>query len=546
MTNLTHSRRSFIKSLTFVSIGYFIKPISTVFAESNGEDFPSIGGVVTVKQFGAKGDNLTDDTLSIANAIQYASSNGLRLKFESGIYIVNPLRLPAKFPTKSTYAFDILDNMNLFGEGNVVLKVKDYCSSDANPKWFTMFFSSTNKQNIRITGITFDGNWKNNTISPNRTTGSYHLYNQAFFAFFGDSAYGNNISISDCTFKNNAGTNNIICAAPQNQTATTLGSNWEITNTKHIDGGMDTGDFTAIFGYAENLNVYNNSFTQSIAPSAFNGSGARNAFEVHGARITFHNNSIRNYFGGVIVNSNWSRPVNQIVISNNTFSNMFLYGIRLWRQKGTSINQSPIYDVAITNNIIELNNTPYSVAETYKAGIIGTAFFQLGMSNITISNNQITAQHGMQNLSAAVYILGQAGSTSEILDNFNISENKSTGTYNGIVVHLNNNGAHMGELKINNNQIKNLINVGKNVNPIAISVNANSPIIKASITNNIVDDDYLSQTKYGIWLQGTINTVELRSNKIGHVSIAYAEPNLQVISRQGDDLRTKSHLGGVF
>jgi polygalacturonase len=48
-------------------------------------------GIVNVKDFGAKGDGVTDDTAAIKDAIAYASNNNIsKVIFGSGTYYVRP------------------------------------------------------------------------------------------------------------------------------------------------------------------------------------------------------------------------------------------------------------------------------------------------------------------------------------------------------------------------------------------------------------------------------------------------------------------------
>ena len=111
-----------------------------------------IDDVVNVKNFGAKGDGVEDDTLSIQSAIQAAS--GKELFFPSGTYICSQVIIPKK--TK------------LFGNSkeSVTLKQKSGSNIDFI---ISENFDSIDSDGIEISGMKIDGNYFNgnwNDSSP--------------------------------------------------------------------------------------------------------------------------------------------------------------------------------------------------------------------------------------------------------------------------------------------------------------------------------------------------------------------------------------------
>lgn len=472
-----------------------------------------------VTEFGAVGNGVKDDTSAIQTAIDAASSSGRELDFPPGTYIVDPTRLEADYPTGSTYAFEMRSGMHLRGIGAAILKFRNNASNDANPRRLDMFFSARHLADISFRGLTFDGNWKNNRISPDRSNSVYNLYNQAFIGFWGASARGDNVLIDNCVFKNNAGTNNIVSGAVPNGSRGTLGTNWVIRNTTHLDGGMDTNDFTAIFGYAERMWLNGNLFVQSQSPTSSAERTARNAFEVHGARTTFTHNIVRNYVGGVVVSSNWSAPVDDVDISSNEFQNMLAYGVRLWRQRSGRAVQSQLSGIRITDNSVRLNSTLFGGRGAFKAGIYGASpTMSLEITDVAIIGNSVFQSRNSENISAAIYL--QAGPLpAQRFDRFDISRNKASGTYYGIFVQsaAGGRGASWGTVSVRQNEVRNLRPAGSHLNPIAYFFRGTDglQIDDLIFEDNLADSgqrDAAVRTS-GLWLQGAITHVTQHGNK---------------------------------
>ena len=91
--------------LSLSSIGSSVTTSSTFTASKNGSPFSGatprlisdgFGDYLSVKDFGAKGDGTTDDTVAINNAIASAASNVRKVFFPTGIYILtSPLVITA-------------------------------------------------------------------------------------------------------------------------------------------------------------------------------------------------------------------------------------------------------------------------------------------------------------------------------------------------------------------------------------------------------------------------------------------------------------------
>ena len=107
---------------------------------------------VSVKDFGAVGDGVTDDTDAILAAITAMPANGSNLNFPFGTYIVNSDNYNGlKFDGKSNFAVQ--------GYG-ATIKVKDGASVVGGYEVMSFF----NCSNGAINGLTIDGNRDNRTI----------------------------------------------------------------------------------------------------------------------------------------------------------------------------------------------------------------------------------------------------------------------------------------------------------------------------------------------------------------------------------------------
>jgi hypothetical protein len=140
--------------------------------------------LVSVKDFGAKGDGVTDDTVAIRSAIDAVVNwGGGVVVFPDGTYSVTSVQLK--------------DNITYHGYGATILR------PDRQDKWtrtFTTNYSgNTDSKPLIVQGLTFDGN--------SSQQGSYQNYEleQAHLLFLmGDPNLPGKLQaiVEDCTFKN--------------------------------------------------------------------------------------------------------------------------------------------------------------------------------------------------------------------------------------------------------------------------------------------------------------------------------------------------------
>jgi hypothetical protein len=475
-------------------------------------------GSVNAKYFGCFGNDKVDDTEAMRELFKYSSSKNLIAVFEDGTYIINVLKekMP-DWPTSSFRAFDIYSNLHIEGLGkNVVFKVKDNSATLSAPKFYHMFASVQKRNNISFKNITFDGNFTKNRMSPEASKGKYNKYNQDFIGFWGNNANGSNVTISNCIFKNNPGMNNIICQVTRDASAGSIGTGWKIENCSHLDGGLDADDFSAIFALCDNITITGNLFKQSKTPRKANDPGARNAYESHGSNQYFENNTIENYFAGVIINSNFFKTCNNIVVRKNTIKNSYINGIRLWRQSWGPKNaiQTTMKGVKITENNIYVNAVPFAnTTSEFKGGIIAGASFQYGYEDVLIANNNIYFDKGIVNPSAGICLTFQPVGQQKGYEfkKLIINNNSVYNALSGVLIRMPNNSVLLESLEITDNKFYNITNTA--TNKVAVGINISSSPQSLGIgTLKISNNKIKGNAEIGVRLEGKIKVVDMKNN----------------------------------
>jgi len=124
---VSDTNSNFIPAIT---LGSFL--VNLVPNHSNSENivFPADAGIVNVKNFGAKGDGITDDTAAIQSALN-AYPNGNRIVYlPNGVYLVsNTLSWPAGTPGNEFKRTTLQGQ----GENGVVIKLKNNATGFTNP-----------------------------------------------------------------------------------------------------------------------------------------------------------------------------------------------------------------------------------------------------------------------------------------------------------------------------------------------------------------------------------------------------------------------------
>jgi hypothetical protein len=141
--------------------------------------------MVNVKEHGAKGDDVHDDTQAIINAIKFAKARGIStVYFPAGTYAIKETGIKSGI-------IPLLNGVSLYGAGMNVCHIK-LSGNRYNPNsiFYQAWWDEPTVSNIIIQGIDFDGNQNNQKFDP--------LYQYCHALSINN---GKNIEIKHCKFQ---------------------------------------------------------------------------------------------------------------------------------------------------------------------------------------------------------------------------------------------------------------------------------------------------------------------------------------------------------
>jgi hypothetical protein len=493
-----------------------------------------LGDIVSVKDFGAVGNGVADDTAAIQAAIDAASSTGKVVFIPAGTYKLVPVTpIDDEDILYITYAAILMrSNMHIQAEFGATLKIADGVSTDVTPKSMGMFCTDTTLSKVSIRNLTLDMNGANNPISPLRPT-TYRRYNQSQILVSGKpalpAAYMDDVLVEGCSFLNNPGTCCIVMAQ-SNTAGVGIGRRWSVRNNKFLNNGLDTDDHTAVFAWADDVEFSGNIVLNSTPFATTGKTGGNTCYEIHGNRHRVTNNLFYNYVRGVWVSSNLTDgEVRDSIISSNTFYTVF-YGVDFFRTSATLGKSS---NTLIVSNTFRFDSYTYAapVPDQKVAVQIASAYEQ---GYVLVEGNTATSTDtavGSVFLSVATQgVAGQGHSDIACIGNtakgFTIFAAFEPGATSGL-----------GNVSVQNNRFIEPLTSPTFTLGIGVYVEPTSTIKTLTISgNDFVDDRGTSKLSYGVYLaSGTVAKLFYTPGMRKGVTIAdYYENGTTINTRSGD------------
>ena len=355
------------------------------------EDYLSKFYLVNAKDYGAKGDGVTDDTAAIKLALDSVHENGI-LYFPLGTYMVDNIMLKNDMVVKGD------------GRGSII-KLNDNApltKVEENDAYWNNCFTIYQISNVKIEDIALDGNrTKNSAPAPStdhRLNGIFiqestdiilnriYSYNNRYHGcFMNDDIYRVEISdseIYDNGFQPFCGNRTIIDCKFIN--------NYCRNNGLQVNGDAAGADGIIFFDNCKNLLIsgniieFNSNVAIDIGGSIFNGEIEPDEYRGTSNIIVSNNIIKRNNLSEKIVSGIQFTPVycDEIIIEGNTIENCY-YGIygkpSEFNFLGSCIN--------ICDNIFKTKNGIYIPIAASLLNIQGNQFLDYSESGIVLINS---------------------------------------------------------------------------------------------------------------------------------------------------------------
>jgi parallel beta-helix repeat protein len=349
-----------------------------------------------VKDYGAVGNNSTDDTTAIQSALNACNTaGGGTVYFPKGIYIANP-----------NTGLNVYSNTIIKGDGASTIKVKNATNLDGN------LLRIENKTNVKIENIALDGNKTGQTGSTN-----YGLYLSDSLncvvddvTTFNFSGVGTQIyDCDDCVVTNSTSYSNGYHGYEIEQCrATVVTNNIAYSNTRHgfyLAPGEISGTGSKQCVISHNIARNNSQYGISVGISVIG-----STYLTQGCIIN-SNQIYENSHYGISLYQQDQQIVQNNIIRNNGFSGIYLYQSRLNKIEGNYLQ----------NNSASLNNGYDEIQ--IEGGNDGT-----GSQNNTIAYNTIITNNGSAKARYAIREAHASDNSNQIVYN-SVFDSPATGRY---------------------------------------------------------------------------------------------------------------------
>lgn len=354
---------------------------------------------MSVKQFGAAGDGVTDDTQAIQDGIDHLHAiGGGTLFFPDGVYIVKP-HLSDWITLKS--------NVNLRGNGrNSCIKVGD----DVTDYW-TIFGNKRGNaewvENVKISDIRID----QNVERPADYKIGYGFHDHEYWRQFCIGIFRfNNIVIERVDFDPTCAVNSVTINHGDYEASQDVVIRDCFVRFKRGKGDPDY-DNSAFYLHAHRHQATGNRFVATV------GERARGCIESHGGPSVIADNLSEGYYTMLNAVARSGKPSANMSITGNVIYDADS-GIQLWKDADAELK-----NVTIANNVMRLRNADH---DHQHMGGIRAGSGDGNWTNVTIQGNVVEFQKeenevrpGLQ--TSASYGIGVIGS--KVITGMNISNN---------------------------------------------------------------------------------------------------------------------------
>lgn len=348
------SRVRLVSVIAFVLSG-IVSPVTQIHA----------GEYTSVRDFGAKGDGVTDDRAAIQAAIDSASAGVVYFPPSRAGYLITPV------PDKRSF-LNLKSHVHLIGLGNPTIRV-----APSSAPYDSVIFAGM-CEDCTIMDLTIDSNVGAN---PVRDKAEIFAHPRIEIRFGG----GQGIRVERVTIENSSSVNSIVSGVPV--------SNITIAHCIFTANGDDPNhvahDHSALYIHAEGALIEGNLFTAVRRGSP----AAVTAIETHGSGISVIGNVITDYAVGMNLTGVAPSESMGNVVTGNTIRGA-LVGIQIWSDtyKGHTAGYG-INGLSITGNTISINQVSYISAQGTALATSGIAIepnSNLPIANVIISSNTIT------------------------------------------------------------------------------------------------------------------------------------------------------------
>jgi hypothetical protein len=482
---------------------------------------------VSVKDFGAVGDGVTDDTAAIQAAIDAASATGATIHVPVGTYIVNATTSFTGAGGTAYGALQLKSNTHIDAAFGATFKMKSGVSSSGSPKDYAIFYvtvAGTVTSNVSILNLTLDQNSAGNSLPVGSAYDCPHITVNAS----GAGTSMTDVRIENCTFLNTPG-NSCIITCLTNTVSAVISKRWYIVNCLFLNNGTYSTDHSSIFAWADYVSCIGCTFTADTmcGDTGASGTGAKCAYEVHGAYQRFIGNTISNAALGLYVSNNYTSEVKNVIIDGNTFAPVRYAGIVFYRETASA---SAISQIVISNNSFELSAD--SVVASSKYAIYLSPTYKV--TDIVISGNSCVQASGTSKASMFVQVTPQSVA-SQNHDRITIKGNQTNNLAIGCYV-ASTASSTLGSIDISCNTFNSLTGAGAYTVPIGITTSGSSAIANVHISDNVING-----SQYGLYIGGTITNLYVGPTQyINCTSANYVENSPTITTRSGIEFENQN------